>query len=108
MSIFDFLRPADINAGVEQCRGTEGAVLLDVRTEAEYAAGHIPGSVNLPLSRLDEVEEQVSSKAAPLFVYCQSGARSASAVSALKGMGYSSCSSIGGIAAWRGPVEKGA
>ncbi len=107
MSIFDLLRPADINAGVQQCRETAGAVLLDVRTEAEYAAGHIAGSVNLPLSRLGEIGGLAAADT-PLFIYCQSGARAVSALSALRGMGYTNGKSIGGIAAWRGPVEKGA
>ena len=49
MGFFDFLHGADINEGVELFRSTPGALLLDVRTAQEYAGGHIPGSVNIPL-----------------------------------------------------------
>ena len=51
----DFLRHTDINAGVRLFQETEGAVLLDVREPDEYAQGHIPGSRNLPLSRLEQM-----------------------------------------------------
>ena len=49
MGLMDFLKPADINAGVEEFRATPGARLIDVRTAGEYAGGHIPGAVNVPL-----------------------------------------------------------
>ncbi len=49
MSIFDFFTGSDINEGVKQFREHKNAVLLDVRSKEEYAAGHIPGSINIPL-----------------------------------------------------------
>ena len=104
--MFGFFKRADINAGVEQHRSTAGAVLLDVRTAEEYTGGHIPGSVNVPLGKLEGVD-QIAKKDTPLFVYCYSGARSASAAAELEGNGYESVRNIGGIGGWRGPVEKG-
>lgn len=97
---------ADINEGVEDFRATQGAVLLDVRNPEEYAAGHIPGSVNLPLPAIAEASERIADKSTPLFVYCLSGGRSSSAVSALEKMGYTNLTNIGGIRAWRGEIEK--
>ena len=47
MGLMDFLKPADINAGVEEFRATPGARLIDVRTAGEYAGGHIPGAVRV-------------------------------------------------------------
>ncbi|EHE88036.1 rhodanese-like domain-containing protein [Lactobacillus delbrueckii] len=41
----------DVNAGVEEYQKTLQAKLIDVREEDEYAAGHIPASINIPLSR---------------------------------------------------------
>ena len=105
MGLFDFLRPADINAGVEEFRAAEGALLLDVRTAEEYASGHIPGSVNLPLDRIGAAAELVPDRACPLFVYCRSGARSAQAAAQLGKMGYEKVKNIGGIAAYKGKVE---
>ena len=102
MSIFQmFGKRTDINEGVKRSQETPEAVLLDVRTAAEYAGGHIPGSVNLPLDRLNEISIE---KKVPLFVYCQSGMRSRAACAQLREMGYKA-ENIGGIADYRGRLE---
>lgn len=106
MGFLDFLKGSDINQGVRDCAATPGAVLLDVRTEGEYQAGHIPGSKNVPLQSLDKVVDLVENRDTPLFVYCHSGGRSSQAVRLLRGMGYSSIKNIGGIAAYTGKVER--
>ena len=101
MGLMDFLKPADINAGVEEFRATPGARLVDVRTPGEYAGGHIPGAVNVPLQQIGAIASEVPDKSTPLFVYCMSGARSQQAVGALKQMGYTDARNIGGIGSWR-------
>ena len=88
MGLFDFLRGPDIDQGVKEYGGTEGAVLLDVRTPQEYREGHIPGSKNVPLQEIGRVSAAAGGKDTPLFVYCHSGARSRQAVDALRRMGY--------------------
>jgi rhodanese-related sulfurtransferase len=66
----------------------EGAVLLDVRTLAEFVDGHAEGAKNVPLqqlsARLSELPED-----RPVVVYCRSGGRSAAAASLLRRHGYS-------------------
>lgn len=106
MGFFDFLHGPDINQGVEEYGGLEGAVLLDVRTPQEYREGHIPGSVNVPLQSLNTADQIPAGKDAPLFVYCYSGARSSQAIRLLAGMGYTNTKNIGGIAAYKGKVER--
>lgn len=106
MGFFDFLKSPDINQGVEECRNTSGAVLLDVRTVEEYREGHIPGSRNVPLQSIDRVSDGIPDRETPLYVYCRSGARSSQAVSLLQQMGYSKAKNIGGITAWKGKVER--
>ncbi len=105
MGIFDFWKAPDINQGVEEFRKTPDAVLLDVRTPAEYREGHIPGSKNIPLQALDETEEIVENKMTPIFVHCLSGGRSRQAAAILQQMGYSNVKNIGGISAYRRKVE---
>ena len=46
MSLLNMFKRTDINAGVDEFRNTQGAVLLDVRTKEEYNDGHIEGSIN--------------------------------------------------------------
>lgn len=106
MGFFDFLKMPDINTGVEQFHSTPNAVLLDVRTREEYAAGRIPGSKNIPLDQLRMTAREVKNHETPLFVYCLSGARSRQAIPALQRMGYANLTNIGGINGYRGTVER--
>ena len=65
-----------------------GARIVDVRTPAEYAAGHVPNAVNVPLGQLQSSLKKVGKKRKPVVVYCRSGSRSASAVSILRSRGF--------------------
>ncbi len=97
----------DINNGVTEFRATPGAVLLDVRSAEEYAAGHIAGSVNLPLNMLGNIDRVAADLDTPLFLHCKSGARSRKAADFLDKQGYLQLWNIGGIQAWKGEVERG-
>ena len=105
MGFFNFLKQPDIGQGVAEYRALSDAVLLDVRTPQEYQKGHIPGSRNVPLPSIGEVQLLPKDRDVPIFLYCHSGARSAQACRILEQMGYSRVKNIGGIASWRGPVE---
>ncbi len=73
----------------------DGSVhLVDVRTQAEYAAGHIDGFINLPVDQLREHLEQLD-KTKPVYLVCQSGLRSYIASRILKGSGFA-CSHLTG------------
>ena len=106
MGLFTFLRQQDINVGLERFRNGENAVLVDVRTPAEYRQGHIPGSKNIPLDMLGSISDAVKDKSTHVFLYCRSGSRSAQAVLILKRMGYGNAENIGGISGYHGEVEK--
>ena len=106
MGFLDFLKGPDVDRGVKEFRETPGAVLLDVRTPQEYQEGHIPGSINIPLQSLSTADQIPAGKDTLLFVYCYSGARSSQAVRLLTGMGYTNIKNIGGIAAYKGKVER--
>ena len=96
----------EIHAGLEEMKSVPNALLVDVRNPSEYDGGHIPGSVNFALSRiLQEVEGEFTDKSQPLYIYCQSGARSARAGKLLDLMGYESVVDLGGIASYNGPKE---
>lgn len=101
------MQKMEINAGVAGLTAIPNALLVDVRNESEYAGGHIPGSWNLPLSRiLKEAEVELPNKDVPIFVYCQSGARSARSAKLLELLGYEQVTDLGGIASYTGPREK--
>ena len=106
MGFFDLFKKPDIYAGLEQYKVTPGAVLLDVREADEFAAGHIPGSINLPLSVIDTAETLIPDFETPIFAYCLVGSRSARAMSRLYAMGYEKAVSIGGIRDYKEALER--
>lgn len=107
MSILDIFKTVDINKEVNRCRTTKGSVLLDVRTEDEFRRGHIGGARNIPVSKIDNAVNLLHDKSAPIFVYCETGARSRQAVSKLKKMGYTNVCNIGGIENFQGQQQRG-
>jgi rhodanese-related sulfurtransferase len=77
------------------------AIIVDVRTPAEYATAHIRGAILLPV---DEIETRAQSilpdKEALILIYCRSGRRSLDAVNILRAMGYVRAFDFGGIIDW--------
>ncbi len=105
MGFFDKLfNRTDINDAIEEYKTTPGAFLIDVRTVPEYEAGHIEGSINVPLNSIHFIVNHVRDITAPVYVYCQSGARSGQAVSMIREMGYKSVTNIGGINRFKGKL----
>ena len=83
----------------------EGYIILDVRTQEEFAQEHIPGAVLLPL---DDVKQKANvvlpDKERLILVYCRSGRRSKTASQILVDLGYTNIKEFGGIIDW--PYEK--
>ena len=86
--------------------GNPDCMVVDVRTETEYAGGHIPGAVNVPLDRIqaEDVADVLPDKHQVLLVYCYAGRRSVDAAKKLASMGYTSAYEFGGIVDWKGEV----
>lgn len=61
-----------------------GALILDVRTPAEYKSGHIKGSVNIPVDSVRSRLQELQKKGKPIITCCRSGARSGMAAGILK------------------------
>jgi rhodanese-related sulfurtransferase len=93
-----------------QLMNREKAVVIDVSEPAEYAAGHVAGSRNVPLGSIESAKNLPTNKALPLVLVCPSGARATRAVGLLKKLGHQSVHVLGGgMRAWREaslPVEK--
>lgn len=78
-----------------------GYVILDVRTQEEYDAGHIPGALLIPDYEVKErAEGELPDKEQIILVYCRSGNRSKKAAAQLEEMGYSNIKEFGGINDW--------
>lgn len=76
-------------------------VILDVRTEEEFAQGHIPGAILIPDYEIrEEAENSLPDKDALILVYCRSGRRSKNAAQILAELGYTNIREFGGILDW--------
>lgn len=65
-----------------------GARVVDVRTPREFAAGHVPGALNIPFDELGRRAGELGDPAAPVVLYCRSGRRSGIAAKTLHGLGF--------------------
>lgn len=94
------LAPRDLLARVE---GGKAPVLLDVRSPGEFAAGHIPGAMNIPVDELAaRIGDIPASSSDDIVVYCESGRRAAAAQKTLIAAGFTSIFDLTGhMRAWR-------
>jgi rhodanese-related sulfurtransferase len=78
-------------------------LLIDVREESEFAAGHLPGAIHLGKGVIErDIEGNVPDTGAKLVLYCGGGFRSALAADNLQKMGYTNVISMdGGFRVWR-------
>jgi rhodanese-related sulfurtransferase len=99
-------RQLDVQGLATERAAGKVALLLDVRTEAEFASGHVPGAVNLPLDQLRAeapalAEHRSKHGDTEVHVICQSGRRSMTASGQLAAWGFRPVNVQGGTGAWR-------
>ena len=83
----------------------DGHVIVDVRRQDEYDAGHIPGAILIPNESIGGcAPEALPDHGQIILIYCRSGNRSQQAAQKLAGMGYTQVYEFGGIIAWTGGI----
>ena len=83
-----------------------GYIILDVRRPDEFAAGHIPNTINVPNETIGTSEiAELPDKDQLIMVYCRSGRRSKEASAKLVKLGYTNIVEFGGILDWKGEIE---
>nr|WP_314898675.1 rhodanese-like domain-containing protein [uncultured Deefgea sp.] len=88
--------------------GVKPAVIIDVRTAEEFAAGHLEGAVNIPYEQIGKGIHTVKSagKNSPILIYCRSGRRSAIAVKSLEQIGFQRVYDGGGMAELQSKLQR--
>ena len=94
--------------GIEIAKNNPDAIIVDVRRDDEYKAGHIPGAV---LLTMETITAETAAKVLPdkdqmILIYCRSGRRSKIAAQNLLDLGYTNLIEFGGILDYKGKVEK--
>ena len=86
---------------------TQDYLILDVRSPEEFAEGHIPHAINIPMERFGEAPPQeLPDRNQTIFVYCVKGIRSMNVANRLAHMGDKNIVEMGGIQDWHGAIEK--
>ncbi len=93
--------------GLKITKQNPDAVIVDVRRDDEYKAGHIPGAV---LLTMETITAETAAKVLPdknqlLLIYCRSGRRSKIAANTLLDLGYTNIIEFGGILDYKGNLE---
>jgi rhodanese-related sulfurtransferase len=97
---FMFMKGGDVTSTEARQLVQAGARLVDVRTPGEFAAGHIPGAINIPVQQLDARMSELQPKDAGVVVYCRSGHRSGNAARMLKSAGFADVHDLGPMTRW--------
>ncbi len=98
------ISPQDAKAAMD---GGKNPIIVDVREPDEFAAGHIPGAINLPLGDLtDLAQTELPDKDALIYLYCRSGSRSAYGATEMVALGYTNLHDLGGIINWPYDIVK--
>ena len=99
-------RQITMDEAVAKMAEETGYIILDVRRADEFAAGHIPGAINVANESIgtDEIPE-LPDKNQLIMVYCRSGRRSKEASEKLVKLGYTNIVEFGGILDWKDEIE---
>ena len=94
--------------GIEIAKKNPDAIIVDVRRDDEYKAGHIPGAILLTMETITPETAAIvlPDKNQMILIYCRSGRRSKIAAQNLLDLGYTNLIEFGGILDYKGKTEK--
>ncbi len=92
--------PGAVDAATARRLVADGVKVVDVRTPAEYAAGHVPGAVNIPYDEIGQRSAELGPAETPLVLYCHSGRRAGIAIRTLAAKGFNRLYDLGTYEKW--------
>lgn len=100
------VKPGVVSGATAKALAAAGAKVVDVRTPEEFAAGHVPGAINIPYDELPRRAAEIGPPSTTVVLYCRSGRRSGIAVEALKKAGFKDLYDFQSVTAWPGELAK--
>lgn len=86
-----------LDAAAKTALASDKLVIVDVRTPAEFAAGHLEGAIHIEVGTFASSTALPADKATPIVTYCAAGVRAGNAVSEIQALGYTDVVNGGGI-----------
>lgn len=84
-------------ATTQQCEH-DGPLVIDVRSDEEFAQGHVQDAIHIPHTEIaDEIEKHAECKQCQVLLYCERGGRAGKAKKTLVGLGYTNVENLGGL-----------
>jgi len=107
IAVFLLKRAGQVPVREAQAYLKGGALVIDVRSTGEFAGGHLPKAINIPLDQIESgVPRRVPDKNKVLLLHCASGMRSGTAKGKLKAMGYTNAFNLGSYSRAAGIVGR--
>jgi rhodanese-related sulfurtransferase len=91
---------SDVSTRDARALAADGALILDVRTPAEFRERHVPRAVNIPIDELGRRMGELGARDRDIVVYCHTGARSGIAVMMLRKASFTRVHNLGSIGRW--------
>jgi phage shock protein E len=98
--------PGRVDGATAKALAAQGAKVVDVRTPQEFAAGHVPGAINIPYDELPRRAAEIGPPSTKVVLYCRTGRRSGIAADALHKAGYANLYDFGSVTSWPGDLVK--
>ena len=98
--------PGKVTGAEARALAAAGARVVDVRTQEEFASGHVPGALLIPYEQVGNRIAEIGPTTTPVIVYCRSGRRSAVAADALRKAGFTKVYDMQAVTAWPGELRK--
>ena len=108
VAVLWFFARGAFGLGEEQIRAffAQKPLIVDVRSPAEFARGHVDGAINIPVGEVSKRLDEFGAKDGAVGVYCKSGGRSGRAASELSASGYTNVVNLGGVDAIQAALKQ--
>lgn len=100
------VKPGVVDGATAKALAAAGARVVDVRTPQEFAAGHVPGAINIPYEEIGKRAAEIGPPSTQVVLYCRTGRRSGIAADALQKAGYSKLYDFKSVSAWPGELAQ--
>jgi phage shock protein E len=101
------IAPGIVDGAAAHALVADGVKVIDVRTPSEFAAGHVPGAINIPFDQMAQRAGELGATSSPFLLYCHSGRRSGIAVATLKSKGFTRLWDMQAFDRWAASEPKG-